>query len=340
MLSRYAMVFAMAMLLIAGVCVGALAQTGDELIPIYEAGVEAFNALDLEGFLTFWADGGVLDYVPVPPPMTSEEEIRGFYTTLLVGPGEPGDILIDDQRILTSGNILVTENLVTGTHLVEWAGIPPTGNSFMLPHLSILEYEGDKIKKETIYMDNVTLFMQLGVMPASELPPLVPSFTLPAPESTGLSPVEGAREIIEIWNTHDLTPWAKMFHPDGDFFYNVLGIPLNRDQLVALQELFFLAFSDVEGEFVRIVDLGDGWVVAEMVFQGTHDGPYLGIPATGRFFPVRIAILQRIDEEGLATHFHVYFDNLTMLTQMGVFPPPEPSAVSPASWGEIKSRFR
>lgn len=340
MLSRYTTMFAVAMLLIAGACGSSGAQTGDELIPIYGAGVEAFNALDLEGFLTFWADGSVLDYVPVPPPMTSEEEIRGFYTTLLVGPGEPGDILIHDQRILTSGNILVSETLVTGTHLVEWAGIPPTGKSFMLPHLNIYEYEGDKIKKETIYMDNATLFMQLGVMPAGELPPLTPSFTLPDPEPTGLAPLEAAEELLARFNAHDLADFAKMVHPSIEAFIAPMGIPLDRNSLIAALELYILGFSDIQGEIVRSVDLGDGWIFLEQVYQGTNDGPFFG-PATGKSAAgVRCGFLERYDSDGLLTEFRDYYDNLGLMMQLGLIPPPEPSAISPASWGEIKSRFR
>ena len=340
MLSRYTMVFVTATLLIAGACGSAEAQTGEELVPLYEAYVAAFNALDLEGFLTFWADGSILDYVPIPPLMTSEEEIRRFYTTLLVGPGEPGDILINDQRILTSGNILVTENLVTGTHLVEWAGIPPTGNSFMLPHLSILEYEGGKIEKQTTYMDNVTLFMQLGAMPAGELPPLTPSFTLPDPEPTGLAPLKAAEELLARFNAHDLAGFARMVHPATESFIAPMGIPLDRSSLIAALELYILGFSDIQGEIVRSVDLGDGWVFLEQVYQGTNDGPFFGSATGKRAAGVRCGFLERYDSDGLLTEFRDYYDNLGLMMQLGLVPPPAPSAVSPVSWGEIKSKFR
>jgi hypothetical protein len=86
------------------------------------------------------------------------------------------------------------------------------------------------------------------------------------------------------------------------------------------------------------VDLGEGWVMAETVFQGTHDGPYFGVPATGVSFPLRIGFLERFDEDGLATTLHIYFDNLTMLINMGVVEPPGTS-VLPTTWGQIKSLF-
>ena len=337
MLRWYPIVVSVAMLLIVGVCGSVLAQTEEEMVAAYQGFMDALNVHDLDLFLSSWVDDPVFDAVPLPAPLDGKEAIAGYIGGVLQG---FPDFHMSSPRILTTGNILVSEPIYTGTHQAEFMGVPATGKSVQVPGLEILEFEGDKIARETQYWDVMGLMIQIGAMPAGELPPLEPSFELPDPEPTGLTPVEAAREIVEVWNTHDLTPWAKMFHPDGDFFYNVLGIPMNRDQLVALQELFFLAFSDVQGEFVRMVDLGDGWVVAETVFQGTHDGPYLGIPATGRSFPLRVALLVRFDEDSLATHFHVYFDNLTMLVNMGVVEPPGPTSVRPSTWGQVKSLFQ
>ena len=240
---------------------------------------------------------------------------------------------------MASGNILIDEYVITGTHQGEWAGAPATGKPIEVPHLNIVEFEGDKVKKMTTYLDLVTGFVQVGLLPPGELPPLEPSFTLPDPEPTGLSPLEAVANINARWDAHDLALFAQGIHADAELLIAALGLTLNRESFIAMQELYFLAFSDLRSELVRMIDMGDGWVLGEAVFRGTNDGPYFGIPATGRTVEQRGAWIYRL-ESGLLTITHYYFDNLIVFVQLGLVEPTRPTTVSPASWGEIKAKFR
>ena len=327
----------MVLFMIAGVWGSAWAQTEVEMLAARSAVDEALNAhnVDVEVFRPYFTDDYMWEWVP-NPPMSLEESVSVFAISFQAFP----DWYTTEARTLISGNIMVVEHSAGATFLGEWQGMAPTGNSWEVPHLDIIEFEGDKIKRWTTYQDMVSQMIQMGVMPAGELPPLVPSFTLPDPEPTGLSPMEAQAEGMARWNTHDLALWAQMIRPDVDVFYNVLGIPTDRDGLVALNEMYIVGFSDLQGEVVRAVDLGDGWILNETIFTGTHDGPYLGVPATGRPMINRLAWVARYDADGVMTHFHAYFDNLGVLVQIGAIPPPEPSTVSPASWGQIKAKFR
>jgi len=308
------------------------------LIPRRKHGVqiEAMNAHDMDLWLSYCTDDFVFDYVAAPPPLNKEETKADFELTYL---GLP-DFHVIPERVLVSGNIVVDEKTFTGTHQGEFLGIPATGNSVQMPVLDIFEYEGNKVKKVTTYLDVVSIMVQLGLMPAGELPPLEPSFTLPDPEPTGLAPLQAQEESMSRWNSGDLALWAKMFRLDADIFYNVLGIPVNRDAGVALQSIYFVGFPDIQGEIVRMVDMGDGWVLTEAVFTGTHDGPYLGVPATGNPMINRVAWLIQVDADGLTTAFHIYFDNFGVLVQIGAIPPPGATAVSPSTWGQIKATFQ
>ena len=72
-------------------------------------------------------------------------------------------------------------------------------------------------------------------------------------------------------------------------------------------------------EPVRLVDMGEGWVLAEVIVTGTNDGPYMGIlPATGNHFTQRTATLYRIDTEGVITDKRMYWDELTNMVQLGL----------------------
>ena len=101
--------------------------------------------------------------------------------------------------------------------------------------------------------------------------------------------MEADAEILARWNKHDAALLAKMVHKDAEIFPGPLGIKLDRTAHTALNELFFLGFSDGQLESVRRIDLGDGWILSEGNSWGTHDGPYMGMPATG--FPGEIRIV-------------------------------------------------
>jgi len=309
------------MLFALGGVLQATAATEEEMLAVHQATTEAFNAHDVEQFLSYLTEDAIHDYVPAPAPVTGKEENRAFMTDVFQ---TFPDAKLTTQRVLTSGNILVNEWIFTGTLEGEWMGMGPTGKGGPTPHLTISEFEGDKVKRMTTYFDMVTFMVNSGLMPTPELPELVPSFTLPDPEATGLSTLEVYAEQTARWNSFNLSHWANMHHPDADFLIGPLGVPLNRDSNIAAHELYLLGMQDRQQETLRAVDLGDGWILAEMIFTGTNDGPYFGIPATGRPFTVRGGQINHIDADGLITYQHSYFDNLTVLTQIGAFPPLPP----------------
>jgi steroid delta-isomerase-like uncharacterized protein len=87
--------------------------------------------------------------------------------------------------------------------------------------------------------------------------------------------------------------------------------------------MMFQGFSKMPMEVVQAIDLGDGWVVTELLIKGTNDGPYMGMPATRKSITLRGVSLQRYNADGLITDLSSYYDNLTMLAQLGFFPPPD-----------------
>jgi steroid delta-isomerase-like uncharacterized protein len=87
---------------------------------------------------------------------------------------------------------------------------------------------------------------------------------------------------------------------------------------------WFAAFSDahVDVESVHIVD---DVAVEEGTFTGTHDGvlhtPTGDIPPTGR--PVEVDYIQVLRfRDGRHRSFHLMFDRLLMLEQLGLIPDP------------------
>ena len=316
----------------------ATAQDSAELLAVMEDLNAAFNAHDIDQWVSYCTDDIIHDYVPFPPLMNGKGEMRVFMDNLFHA---FPDIQTSQQLVLTAGNILVEENIYSATFLGEWAGIQPTGNGGPVMELDIYEFEGDKVKRSTRYLDYVTFMVVVGLMPAPEPFELAPSFTLPDPEPIGLSSLEAAAELDARFNAHDLESYAKLIHPDAEVLFAPLGVPMDRDAFIAALELYLLAFSDLQQEIVRMDDMGDGWVLEQVLFKGTNDGPYFGVPATGNSYENRGAALVRFDTDGLLTNVNLYWDELAVLTQLGLVPPP--TAVSPArkletTWGKIKAK--
>jgi len=287
--------------------------------------IEGLNAHDTAQMSSYFTDDIVYDFVAQPPLLNGTQEVAAFFEGLFQG---VPDIHSTQTRILVADNIMVTEAVTAGTHLGELSGIPPTGQSLQLTPLHIWEFEGNKVKRAAEYLDMASMLMQIGLMPAPELDPalLVPSFSLPDAEPTGLTPLEAAAEYTSRWNAGDLSGMAKMIHQNANILIAPLGIPLSRSAYVAVGEMMFQGFSKMPMEVVRAIDMGDGWVVTELLIKGTNDGPYMGMPATRRSITLRGASLQRYSSDGLITDLSSYYDNLTMLAQLGLFPPPDPEA--------------
>ena len=319
MLTRNIGIFISCIILVAFASVlQATAATEEEMMAARQGMIDAINAHDVAQMKLYFTDDIVYEFVAQPPPMNGKEELAAFFEGIFQG---IPDFHGTQTRALVSGNIMVTESMVTGTHLGEFSGIPATGNSIQGSVLHIWEFQEDLVKHVTEYLDMASVMVQLGVMPAPELDTalLVPSFALPDAEPTGLSPIEAQAEGISRLNTHDLSLYAKIIQPDAETIIG--GVPMGRDAEVAMEELYLLAFSDLHTDLVRSIDMGDGWVINELVFTGTNDGPYMGIPATGNSIMLRAGSLTRFDADGLLTNLNLYFDNLTMMAQLGLLAP-------------------
>ncbi|RZP01804.1 MAG: hypothetical protein EVA41_04810, partial [Flavobacteriales bacterium] len=75
-------------------------------------------------------------------------------------------------------------------------------------------------------------------------------------------------------------------------------------------------FSDAEFTFIDIFGQGDK-LVKHWNFKGTHDGDFFGIPATGKSLNLSGTTLILM-EDGKIKREQNFFDNLDMLTQLGL----------------------
>jgi len=78
------------------------------------------------------------------------------------------------------------------------------------------------------------------------------------------------------------------------------------------------AFPDQRNE-VHAVRHADDAVIVEFDLLGTHRGPFLGVPPTGRAFTCRMVALFLFESDRIVCE-RVYFDAATILRQLGIGP--------------------
>ena len=288
---------------------------------IYQEMLDAANAQDLDQWMSHWTEDPVWDNVTLPPVLNGKEDLAAFMTDFLRG---FPDFRASPKRTFCAGTTLVVESIYSGTLQDEWLGVPGMGQRVQaVPVLEIWEFDGDKIEQGRLYWNAVALMIQLGVMPPSEGSlPLVPSFELPDSVPTGLSPLQANAENVARFNAGSFSGFAEMIHPDAAIDYLPIGATLGRGELVAMAEIFHLGFPDISMEIVRQVDMGDGWVLSEQIARGTNDGPYVGIPPTGKSATLRVVYLRQFDADGLLIDQSLYYDTLSLLVQLGLAPAP------------------
>ena len=72
----------------------------------------------------------------------------------------------------------------------------------------------------------------------------------------------------------------------------------------------------------HVIDGGSSTVL-RFTGTGTNDGPLGPLPPTGRRLSMRFCEIREYDTDGNAVHGELFYDQLTMLVQLGHMPPPE-----------------
>jgi steroid delta-isomerase-like uncharacterized protein len=79
--------------------------------------------------------------------------------------------------------------------------------------------------------------------------------------------------------------------------------------------------SDIRVSDPRYLDAGQA-VVCTFTVTGTHDGPLGPFPATGRAFALPLCELWHFDAGGRVVGGDLYYDQVSLLTQLGLLPQP------------------
>lgn len=127
--------------------------------------------------------------------------------------------------------------------------------------------------------------------------------------------VELVRAGCEAFNANDLDACVERLAPD--FIINLAELPeplRGRDTWREGVELFKRAFPDLQADIEEIFAAGDR-VAVRLTMRGTHEGDYLGIPATGRPISYVSHEFYRVDGDRIAEEW-ICSDTASLLLQI------------------------
>jgi steroid delta-isomerase-like uncharacterized protein len=106
-------------------------------------------------------------------------------------------------------------------------------------------------------------------------------------------------------------------------FVELDPLPGQRQGREGLKEVIGMlraAFPDIHWIIDETIAAGEK-VVTRFTWTGTHRGPFLGIPATGRAVTVKGVVIDRL-ARGKMADSRILMDTLSMLQQLGAAPMP------------------
>jgi len=122
---------------------------------------EAMQTLRAPEFVLDWVHSDAFANKPL-----SQEETSQFWPAWFAAFSEMD---YEITRTIAAENVVVTQWVFTGTQ-ADTLGVPifdppldPTGKTIRLRGVSVFDIESDLIKKETMYIDLATLWVELGV---------------------------------------------------------------------------------------------------------------------------------------------------------------------------------
>lgn len=129
-----------------------------------------------------------------------------------------------------------------------------------------------------------------------------------------------AERFNDIFDGPNISKTDEIFAPN--FIGHLPLAPvLDREGWKTYVGSFYAGMSDMRQEINEVI-IGDDRLVLRVTYTGTHDGPLLGVPATGK--PVKIdgiGIFQ-FDANGLVAENWAVIDVVAVLAQIGALPSP------------------
>ncbi len=125
--------------------------------------------------------------------------------------------------------------------------------------------------------------------------------------------------LVDAWNSHDPGRVAAYYAPEFHGVDVAQASPIDgRQGIVTMVERYLKAFPDLRFEQEELY-LDNGSAVLVWTAHGTHGGPLMNIPATGRRIEVRGVSILRLADNGITGARYIW-DVAGLLRNIGLLP--------------------
>jgi steroid delta-isomerase-like uncharacterized protein len=305
---------------------------------------EGFQRIWNEGDLTMMDDTFAPDAVfyngALPEPMRGLDEVKSMFLRLR---GAFPDIEMTVEDLFGAGDWAAVRYTMRGTHLGDYFGVPPTGNSIVSTENEFFRIVDGRIRELWLELDISNVLRQLGVFPAFDSLPAPVAHMLarrqrrrtaratdavsaPAPTcvngcSSHTNALLMSRALAGIWNERNLEVIDDLFAPNVAVHHPIDRDIRGVDGFRSLVALLLDGLPDLRVTIQRVFATEDR-VAARWIIRGTHTGRFFGIPATNSAVTIPINEIGRI-EDGRLAELWLELNLLGVAQQLGVVPPLE-----------------
>jgi steroid delta-isomerase-like uncharacterized protein len=132
------------------------------------------------------------------------------------------------------------------------------------------------------------------------------------------------RRLYDLINAGDVDGFGRQVADDFIEHAEVPGIPPTKAGVIQYFHLLITAFPDFRMVVEDVFSSGDR-AVARLRVTGTHKGPFMGMPATGKPVDVSLIDITRFGDDGLAREHWGVADQLALMQQLGAIPAGSPA---------------
>jgi steroid delta-isomerase-like uncharacterized protein len=126
-------------------------------------------------------------------------------------------------------------------------------------------------------------------------------------------------KMMDAIRNRDLDGLRQLYHPDCVYTGPDGQERKGRDEAVAVAQTYLAAFPDLTFEIRGRYPIGENASLLEFTARGTHHGELEGIAPTTKKARVLVSNVIEV-RDGMLHREREYFDNMSMLRQLGVVP--------------------
>jgi steroid delta-isomerase-like uncharacterized protein len=132
------------------------------------------------------------------------------------------------------------------------------------------------------------------------------------------------RRFYDLINAGEIDEFGELLADDFVEHEETPGLAPTKEGVMAFFRANRAAFPDMRMDAQDVFASGDK-VTARVRLTGTHQGPFMGMPATGRQVDIQLIDIMRLGDDGLCHEHWGVLDALAMMQQLGAVPEGPPA---------------